>query len=158
MSVIGTILRIVMERSSRKLTYETAIAQLEKGREGVLALMDSAADTPENRKTARHVIGIERWGQHRLGVLKGQPLTVDEYDSYQPQDGLDMAQLRNAFNVVRGQTIDLIKEFKAAGVPLDRKVFHNDIKEFTLRGWIGYFSGHANIEMKRLKKGVQQKL
>ncbi|MBI1295493.1 hypothetical protein GC175_11115 [bacterium] len=158
MSVIGTILRIVMERSSRKLTYETAVAQLEKGRESVLALMDSAADTPENRKTVRHVIGIERWGQHRLGVLKGEPLTVDEYDSYQPQDGLDMAQLRNAFNVVRGQTIELIKELETDGVPLERKVFHNDIKEFTLRGWIGYLSGHANIEMKRLKKGVQQKL
>lgn len=151
MSVIGTVLRIVMERSSRKLTYESAVVQLQKGQESVLARMSGAADTPENRKQARHIIGIERWGQHRLGVLNGEALTVDEYDSYQPQDSLSMAQLSEAFKVARAGTIDLVKQFQSKGLSLERKVFHNDIKDFTLRGWIAYLSGHASIEAKRLK-------
>ncbi|MCB0116483.1 MAG: hypothetical protein KDD84_20435, partial [Caldilineaceae bacterium] len=65
MSVVGTILRVVLERSSRNMTYDSAIAQLQKGQATVLARMDGAADTAENRKLARHIIGIERWGQHR---------------------------------------------------------------------------------------------
>ncbi|MEZ4637629.1 MAG: hypothetical protein R2873_23925 [Caldilineaceae bacterium] len=152
MSVVGTILRVVLERSSRNMTYDSAIAQLQKGQATVLARMDGAADTAENRKLARHIIGIERWGQHRLGVLKGEPLTTDEYDSYQPQEALDIDRLREAFSIVRGQTLDLVKQFQADGVTLDSKVFHNDIKEFSLRGWIGYFDGHASREAMRFKK------
>ena len=119
MSVVGTILRVVLERSSRNMTYDSAIAQLQKGQATVLARMDGAADTAENRKLARHIIGIERWGQHRLGVPKGEPLTTDEYDSYQPQEALDIDRLREAFSIVRGQTLDLVKQFQADGVITD---------------------------------------
>jgi hypothetical protein len=151
MSLIGTILRMILERSSRNLTYEKAIDKLRHSGESIANRFGNAPDTPANRKQARHIIGIERWSQHRLGVAQGEALVVDEYDSYCPDEGLSMAELRAAFDSTRQETLALVQQLQNNHVPLDKKIFHNDAQDLSLRSWFGYLNGHASRESLRVR-------
>jgi hypothetical protein len=151
MSVIGTILRVILERSNRNLTYEKAIDNLRKSGESTANRIGNSPDTPKNRKQVAHIIGIERWGQQRLRVAQGEPLVIDECDGYEPAETLSMAELRQAFESARKETIALIEEMQRNTIPLDRKVFHNDAKEMTLRSWFGYLGVHADRESMRIR-------
>lgn len=151
MSVVGTVLRIILERSSRNLTYEQAIDNLQTSGSSTASRMASSPDTPKNRKQAAHIIGIEHWGQRRLRVALGQPLVVDEYDSYRPSEDLSMAELRQIFESARAETLALVRELQQNGVALDRKVFHNDAKDLTVRSWFSYLGAHASRESLRIR-------
>jgi hypothetical protein len=151
MSVIGTLLRVILERSSRTLTYEQALEKLHHSGESTANRIRSGADTPRNRKQAAHIIGIERWGQHRLKVAQGEALVIDEYDNYRPAETLPMAEMGQAFHSARQGTIALVGELQREGIPLGKKVFHNQAQDLTLRSWLNYLNGHASRESTRIR-------
>lgn len=151
MSMIGTLLRVILERSSRNLTYEQALENLRTSGESTARRIGSGADTPKNRQQAAHIIGIERWGEHRLRVAQGETLVVDEYDGYRPAESLSMVELRQAFESARQETITLVSDLQRNRVPLDRKIFHNDAKDLSLRSWFAYLGSHASRESMRIR-------
>ncbi|MBX3001477.1 MAG: DinB family protein [Caldilineaceae bacterium] len=151
MSVIGTLLRVILERSSRTLTYGQALEKLHNSGESTANRIGKGADTPKNRKQAAHIIGIERWGQRRLKVVQGEPLVIDEYDSYRPTEELSMAEMGNAFHSARQTTLALVSEMQRDGVPLTKEIFHNQAQDLTLRAWLNYLNSHASRESMRIR-------
>jgi hypothetical protein len=151
MSFIGNILRFFMERGAKGKNYADLIQNLESSAAATEARFRQAADTPANRGQAAHVIGIEKWGQHRLRVALGEPFVPDEYDGYAPSTSLSMAELGQLFAETRTETLDLARRLQSQGVQLDHKVKHNDMGEITLGAWFGYIAGHGGMEAKRLK-------
>ncbi len=151
MSLIGSLMRTLTERSAAN----RSIAQIEESlRASGIAVADrfaSAPDTPGNRNAAQHIIGIERWGQHRLGsVLGGKPV-MDEYDGYRPDDLDSMAALADAFRTTRADTLALADQLRQIDGIGTRTVPHNDMGEVTSLGWLAYLDGHASRESRRVR-------
>ena len=59
----------VLEGPTRRRSYAELGRQLDKAGTRLDARLARAADTESNREWARHIIGIERWGQSRLKAL-----------------------------------------------------------------------------------------
>ena len=115
------------------------------------AQMDTASDTPANRDRAGHVIGIERWSQRRLRTLLGEPLLMDEYDSYRPAADQPLKTLGALFKSTRQGTLDLVQELgKISGVESET-VPHNEMGNLTVRGWLVYILSHAAREGQPIK-------
>ncbi len=151
MSFIGTALRMYVERSAKGKNYDDLIGALQKDAAASLPRFQQAADTPVNRKQAGHVIGIEKWCQRRVRVALGEPFVQDEYDGYVPSPELSMAHHADIYRKTRDETIALVRQLQAQGIPLDQKVKHNDMGEVSLGGWFAYITGHGGMEAKRLK-------
>ena len=110
-----------------------------------------------NLHQAKHVTGLERWGTKRLRVVLGEPMIVEEYDHYRPDDLNDMLALSDAFFATRQATLALVQEMIYAAVPPDRKVFHNEMGDITVRAWLYYLENHAYRETRlvRMQKSAQ---
>lgn len=156
MTIRTTILRLVaglmFERPARKQSLPEIIVSLEKSGAALQQNFAAVPDKPENRELLRHIIGIERWGQRRLRVALGAEPVRDEYDGYCPAEGLDMATLRGELQSTRRETVAIAHAFESGLNRLDTIVFHNDFGDLSVRGWLRYLEGHANIEAKRAKK------
>jgi len=150
MGLIGSLLRFITERGARGHSYQSLGQRLATSGEEVADRTERMADTPKNRAQANHIIGIERWGQRRLRVALGEPLLHDEYDGYRVQ-GDTVAALREAFRSTRAETLALVQQLEAAGLPPATTVPHNDMGETTLRGWLYYLTVHASRESRRLR-------
>jgi DinB superfamily len=151
MSLIGDLLRSFMERGARNLTLQDLAGKLRSSGGRIAARFGAAADTPGNRNTAAHVIGIERWGQRRLRTLLGEPLVLDEYDGYRPAADCDMSGLRLAFAETRAETLRLVDQLQRAGVATVARVRHNQLGDLSIGGWLMYLNGHSSRESARVK-------
>jgi hypothetical protein len=149
MSFIGTIIRPLVQRAAKRLTLTDIRANFETSAQTTSAALEKAADTPRNRNQANHVIGIERWGQQRLNALLGQPLVIDEYDSYRPGESLSLPALREIFLQTRQETLSIIDKIAAAGVE-NETVPHNDLGDISAKGWLYYLESHATREGSRI--------
>lgn len=141
---------LIIERPARKKTLDDLIADLEATARTGQANLDAAADTPENREIARHVIGIERWGQRRLRVPLGEPAVHDEYDGYRPPENADIADLRAAFRETRKETLALAHRLIETDANGDTTVRHNQWGELSVRSWLYYLNFHAEKDLKGL--------
>ena len=150
MGIKGLIAGFVFERPAKTLTLAQLAANLGTTGQRIEQGMASADDTPANREKARHVIGIERWGQSRLQIALGEQLVMDEYDGYRPSPDLDLRSLQAEFHAARQDTIALAQKIEEAGAG-DRLVLHNDFGDLSVRGWLQYLGGHASLESKRIK-------
>lgn len=110
----------------------------------------AANDNPDNCRLLSHIVGIERWGQSRLRVALGEPLTMDEYDSYRPPREATWPVLQDAFSETRQQTVAVVQALGKANVA-DVKVPHNQFGPLSMRSWLRYLNMHANLEAKKLK-------
>jgi hypothetical protein len=95
-----------------------------------------------------HVIGIERWGAHRLAAAVARSVTNDEYDGYRPSGDLSMPVLADEFHKARLETLVLLDPLRAYG---DKKVTHNNFGEISVKAWLSYLNRHAGIEVRRIR-------
>jgi hypothetical protein len=151
MSLIGKIIRFVIEKKAAKKELSILRNDLRTSSKTVAERMRSAADTRENRGQASHLTGIERWAQPRLRVFLGEKPVEGEYNGYRPSQDLNMAAQARAFSETRAATLDLIAALEKATIPDTQTVPHNDLGQLSLRGWLMYLESHANRESLGLK-------
>ncbi len=140
-----------LEQPFKRLHVEEIAQRLELDGHKLARTFAAAKDSPGNRNLLSHITGIERWGQSRLQVALGAPLTMDEYDGYRPPHEASWAELQTALRDTRQQTVSLARQLGpaiAAGV----QVPHNQFGPLTVRSWLRYLDMHANMEAKKLKK------
>ena len=141
----------LLEAPGTKLTLEELASTLQKSGERIERRIAKAAGTSVNRAVVSHIIGIERWGQERLLVLAGQPYVRDEYNRYAPSPALPWDSLRESFAKTRRGTVALVNILKLAGVSPTGTVPHNEFGDLTLRAWLRYLNGHADLESLKLR-------
>lgn len=143
MSLYGSFLRWGIERQAQTMSLDELKRWLQESGERISDKFARASNNRLNQEAAKHVIGIERWGQRRLCVLLGEPPIQDEYNSYRPDDLNDIKALCDAFKGTRAETLTVIDRLKAAGVAPDRTTFHNQYGDLSVRGWLRYLNDHA---------------
>jgi hypothetical protein len=146
MSLIGFGFRTFYEWMAKQHTYATLMHEMEKNEAVTYNRMVNATASSFNRSRVAHVIGIERWAAHRLCVLLGEPLVMDEYDGYAPSEALSMAALAEEFKSTRTATKALMNELQSKGVDLTQTVKHNEAGDLSLRGWLFYIENHTGRE------------
>ncbi|MEZ4865144.1 MAG: DinB family protein [Caldilineaceae bacterium] len=151
MNPISFIFRTVMRFQTRGKSLDELVAAAAASGQNISHALADKADTPENRKQLRHIIGIERWGQRRLQTLLGEPLLQDEYDGYQPAESLDFQALRAEFAQTRQTTLDLVRTLQQKGVAETGQALHNGMGEVPVTIWVRYLTMHANFEHTRIK-------
>lgn len=82
--LLPTLRNLFLERPARKRDYAYFAGRLEASGKELEARFAVAADSPENRRQLRHIVGLERWGQRRLRTALGEPPIQDEMDQYAP--------------------------------------------------------------------------
>jgi hypothetical protein len=107
-------------------------------------------------KTIRHIIGMERWGQHRLKTALGEPLVVDEHHPYKPEKGLGTQALLEAFQATRQDTLALVRQLERSG--FQGRILHNGLGPLTVKGWLQYLNAHADLESRRLRSGKLERM
>lgn len=79
----------MLERPVRHQGFAAQLAGLERAAGQLEARLQKAAGTPKDREVLRHIIGIERWGQRRNGlVVGGEAVSAeavsDAHQAYKP--------------------------------------------------------------------------
>jgi hypothetical protein len=150
MGITGKVIRFVMEIQAKNASLDELRAKLEAGAETTAARLAQGVDTLENRAQAAHLVGIERWGAHRLqAALQGMP-DSGEYDPYRPSPDVTMPALVAEFRRARAETAALAEALRPAQ---DKIVLHNDLGEMSVKGWLVYLRTHAEMESKKIEKG-----
>ena len=141
----------VLETPSRRRSYAELRRDLDRAGVRLGGRLARALDTENNREVARHVIGIERWGQSRLRVLSGERAFVDDsYQPYRPADNLSLSELAELFSLTRAQTSELARAFGHMP-PVHDTARHNSIGPISAPAWLRYLTMHAEFESRKLK-------
>ncbi|WP_027481797.1 hypothetical protein [Deinococcus pimensis] len=119
---------------------ERAALRLERLKDGVAA-----------REAARHVIGIERWGQRRLLVALGEPFERDEHHPYKPPRDAALPELVSTFRETRAGTVDLARRLSDSPPSEGTRVEHNSLGPLSPRAWLRYLQTHADLETRRAR-------
>lgn len=146
MSLLGPIYHFVYETAAKGKSYEHFLQKFDENEKRVYKRMVDAKDTSFSRKRGVHVIGIERWGTHRLRVLLGDPLVMDEYDGYAPSETLSIQELAEEFKQTRAETVALVYELQKRGIPLSQSVRHNEAGDLSVGAWLFYLENHIGRE------------
>ncbi len=149
-TIRGAIAGLLLERPAAKIDLLEFVNTLTISADAIDARAAAARDTSKAQIVLRHITGIERWGQNRLRVFLGQPLTLDEYDGYRPANNLTTEQQREEFRKTRAQTVALVQQLAAANIAKDSHVRHNQFGPISLRGWLRYLEFHARQESKKI--------
>ena len=134
---------ILLERPVRHRTLSEIRDELVLSGQQAQEHLATAAATPENRETLRHVIGIERWGQNRLQNALGEPLVMDESDEYFPAGDTKWETLREAFRETRRETVALAAKLDQANIDRELAIPHNQWGDLSVHGWLNYLKTHA---------------
>ena len=153
MSLKDALLRLVgrhyFERPARKRSLPEHAEALRRSGDALRQRLSELRPDARAHERLRHVIGIERWGQRRLAVLRGEPLVMDGHRAYQPAADASWEELLEAFADTRADTVRLADQL-AAAEPAGL-VPHNQFGDLSARGWLRYLDGHARVEARRLK-------
>lgn len=144
-----TITGLFIEMPARMSGFDRLILNLEKTGRGIEKRIVAAGDRPNNREALAHIVGMERWGQQRLRVALGEPLVIDEYDGYMPENET-WPELQQSFRATRQVTVSLSKSLRMARVDPGMRIKHNQFGEMSLLGWLYYLNLHANLESIRI--------
>jgi hypothetical protein len=142
----GIALRLHAEWEAKGKSYEELLQRLQKNERTTHERLLNAAELTWNRVRASHVIGIERWGAHRLRTLLGEPLILDEYDGYAPSEEMSMEKLAAEFKRTRAATKALVRELQHKGISLSQTAKHNELGDLSAGGWLVYLSSHTGRE------------
>jgi hypothetical protein len=140
--------RLYFERPAHRYTVAEHAERLRRSGEKLAARLAAAAGTPKHREKLRHVVAIERWGQRRLKVFVGEPFVLDRHHPYTPPDA-GWEQLRRDFDATRAETVALAERLSSPEPATH--VRHNQFGELSARGWLRYITGHAHVELRKLK-------
>jgi hypothetical protein len=145
----GVVVYFVLERPARKQGLAKLIQNLNDSGEALKRDLERIADTDTNRDQLRHIIAIEKWGQHRLKVALGEKFIRDENHAYKPDPVTSWEELKDVFTATRGETLMLAEALKQNYS--EQKVPHNQFGPFSVLAWLRYLENHARLEGKRLK-------
>lgn len=154
MSLVGLGFRLFYEWAAKGKNYEHFLQKFAENELAVYERLMNATNNSFNRERAVHVLGIERWGTHRLRVALGEPLVIDEYDGYAPSKLLSVAELARELQLIRAETVAVVSELQSKGVPLSQTVKHNEAGDLSVGGWLFYLENHIWRETMLL---IQQK-
>ena len=149
-TLTGAVSGLLLERPFRNKDFAEIAQELDLAGGRLKHTFASAKDNPDNRRLLGHIVGMERWGQSRLRVALGEPLTMDEYDDYRPPRDSTWPALQGAFSETRQQSVALIQQLGQAYIA-NIKVPHNQFGPLSVRSWLRYLDLHANLEAKKLK-------
>lgn len=145
MGLLGFGLRVMTNWNARGKTLGSMRRRLEQAGTQLAQQYRAAPTSAANLERARHIIGIERWGQARLRTLLGVPAQHVEYDNYRPDEVDTMAALGDALAATRAETLALVDSLQAAN-KANATVRHNDLGELDVIHWLVYLNDHANRE------------
>jgi hypothetical protein len=143
--------KLTLDRMGLRHSLNEHVVLLENSSESIAQRIAVIEDTHNNRVVLGHVIGIERWCQSRLKVALGEPLVMDDYDSYRPHHSQDITALRGAFQTTRTETIALARKLAVAKIDPSVKIPHNMYGNLSVYGWLHYIRIHATMESKRVQ-------
>ncbi|RIK35402.1 MAG: hypothetical protein DCC57_23390 [Chloroflexi bacterium] len=146
MSLFGVAQRYWMEWRAKGKSYAELARSLQAEGEVVTRRFQNGRDRAANRRTASHIVGIERWGQRRLRTLLGEPLVMDEYDGYRPGPDCTLRELACEFPHTRKETLALLRSLEDRNIPLTQTVPHNESGPMSVGAWFVYFQNHAGRE------------
>ena len=149
-TVTGAVSGLILERPLKNKDMAAIAQEFDLAGGRLKRTFAAAKDNPDNRRLLSHIVGIERWGQSRLRVALGEPLTMDEYDDYRPPREATWPALQDAFSETRQQTVALVQQLGQTHVA-NIKVPHNQFGPLSVRSWLRYLEMHANLEAKKLK-------
>ena len=142
---------LFVERPARTASLQELSNKLLASGQTLSTRFGGIANRDANREALRHIIGIERWAQHRLRMFLGEPFVRDEYDSYCPPDSFSWNDLRDDFNQARAETLALAEQLSQKRVSEKATVVHNDFGPVSAKGWLQYLLNHAERESMRIK-------
>ena len=148
----GLVVGVMLERPARRQSLVAHLGKLKEAGEKLEARLGRAAGSPKDQETLRHIIGIERWGQHRIAqVAEGGAAGDMVMDSYRPYRLAEEEwnALIDAFRVTRQRTLTIVRELDASQLAL--KVPHNDLGPLSVGAWLRYLRTHATLEGRRIK-------
>ncbi len=141
----------LIERPASKKTLSEWKTEINRSGTTLQERVSSAEDSEINRKIVSHIVGIERWGNNRLKVALGEPLTMDEYNDYRPAREATWQELKEDLSQARTQTVQLVGELESNNVDVSKTITHNQHGDLSIKGWVRYLNMHADFESRRLK-------
>ena len=149
--VTGFVTGLLLERPIGDKSYADMAQQLEEAGQSIEARLSGKEYTEFNHRVLTHIIGIERWGQSRLGVFLGNPFVQDEYNGYRPARDVPWEELVGQFSVTRSVTISLARALDDALIAPDKTVLHNQLGPLSARAWLRYLQTHASREILQVR-------
>lgn len=142
----------LIEQPAEGQSFLSLEEHLNKTGEAILSRAAHLRDTEQNRDKLRHIIGIERWGRARVqSAVLHRPWVMDEHHDYKPPRDKTVAELTEMFAEQRRRTAALAHSLHENPPRLNDKVPHNGLGPLTVRGWLRYLSGHADIESRKMR-------
>ena len=150
-----------IEWPAKRQTFGELAQKLGASKEQLEARFIEAEGTDKQRRTLRHIVGIERWGQRRLwlairfggksGVRSSDVVFSDAHHLYKPAESAAWDELIAKFSGTRQETVALAHYLEKTDVDEFLKVPHNDLGPLSLRGWLRYLQTHATLEGRRIR-------
>lgn len=150
MLLLSSVTNLLLGQSSRRQALDQIAESMAASGQRLDLIFGAAADSDHNRRLINHIIGIERWGQHRLSAALGDPLVIDEYDGYRPPRMATLPELQADFTAARAATVALARKLDQADVGAVQ-LPHNQFGSLSVRSWLRYLDIHASWEAKKLR-------
>jgi DinB superfamily len=145
-SISQLIAGIFLENPAKGKSFAQLRSALELSGTKMLARLEVGKPNPE---LLRHIITIERWGQHRLRSTLGEvQFVLDRSGQYAPASTLGWDELKSEFAKVRQETLEITRRLELAN-PAPGPVVHNQFGPVSVKGWLRYLNVHANMEVQR---------
>lgn len=151
MSLLGSVIRFFLELQVANRSYDQVAQQLQSSQKSVSDRIFNASEKHNNHKLARHIVGMERWGQHRLRCALGEPLVMDDVDGYILKESHSGGHIAQDFDIARRETLALVQVLSSTAGIEKQKVHHNELGPLSVKGWLMYLNAHAEIESKKLR-------
>jgi hypothetical protein len=137
--------RLFLENPTPIATHQH---NLEQSGQKLLARFSQAGDTPQSRKTLRHIVAIERWGTNRLRMLLGEkPFVQDSSQNFYPPETSAWNVLLEDLKTTRRELVALVPFLEGS----NQKVDHNMFGDLSAKAWLKYLNFHANAEASRVR-------
>ena len=133
------------------LTLGQLADKLEASANPLAKHMRTARDSEANRAQLSRIIGVERWGQARLNVFRGEDLVDDSEADHRPLAHLDWDMLTAHFWSTRKDTIKLARQMAETTIDDAATVPHPEQGDLTARAWLHYLYTNAQKETKRIR-------
>jgi hypothetical protein len=147
--VVRFFVNVFVERPAARRGSARLVQELADGGEKLIGQLAKGKSPERAAKQARHILGIERWGQQRLRVALGDhPFERDSYHPYLPDAQLNLMGVLALLREARAETVKLGGRVAAEGKGRVA-VEHNSIGPLSADGWLRYLKVHADLEAKR---------
>lgn len=148
----GAVVSRVLERPAGRSSYQELAHSLETSGTHLTGRAARTADTHANRELLAHIIGIERWGQHRLGAALGRhPDQTAPYHEHRPPQDTTLPELQALITSTRAASVDLARRLHTRPPSDDLTIAHNSLGPLTAKAWLRYLIHHADLESRKLR-------